>query len=84
MLCAAILPTAKVAPEPKIRVALQLQQQNLIIIQMSLLFLFLKNLFNLPNSKPRVGVNVPVPAAREAATKADPPDTTAKFTDITQ
>ena len=45
---------------------------------------FLKNLFNLPNSKPRVGVNVPVPAAREAATRADPPDTTAKFTDIAQ
>ena len=46
---------------------------------------FLKNLFfNLPNIKPRVGVNVPVPAAREAATRADPPDRTAKFTYITQ
>ena len=37
-------------------------------------------IFNLPNSKPRVGVNVPVPAVREAAIRADPPDTTAKFT----
>ena len=45
---------------------------------------FKKYVFNLPNSKPRVGVNVPVPAVREAATRADPPDTTAKFTNIRQ